>query len=581
MNLVEALEQWRSNDLKPYVVLLGGDSRITRKADRINFISQALLNKPSLRYLWQQMDEVTQRAISVAFHNGGAFDSTAFVAQYGSLPPRPKKKGRTNSWSSYYSKEPILFDVFVIRSQIPDDLMALLADLVLAPERFQLDGADQTPTEIDLGRRVDDVVAVETEAIGRTDLLTYLQLMDRKQLRFSDKNKRLTAASVRKVLANLMAGDFREESDKVTARTTIRPTGLDVFTQEAGLATRTGKLTKAGRTYLRTQDPQIMLDAFEKWTTSGKFDELHRIKNLGGLKSRGTRLTPAADRREKVIEALSWCPVGRWIDIRDFYRAIIIWDFDFKVEKTSYSHLYVGTPYYGDLNSSGNYWGLTTGLYINALIWEYLGTFGVVDVAFLEDEYRSLLDADFFMDEPISLYDGLTHFRITPWGAFLLGQADEYVPPKPKQKALFTVDGDRRVHLLTTLTPGERLQLEAIANPSGEDSYQLDEMTLLTAVESGQQLDALIDFLRNGHQGELPPAILDWLKQLRKKQGAFKQVDTAVLIQLKQPGLMEMVNQDKPLAKVCQPVGEETILVRSSHLTRFRKRLKSMGYLLG
>jgi len=578
MNLAEALDQWRSDDLKKYVKLLDGDSRITRKADRINFISQALLNKPSLRYLWGQMDNISQRAISVAYHNEGTFDQNAFVAQYDHMPSRPKKK--RSAWSSYYNSEPILFDVFVIRSQIPDDLMMLLADLALPPERFQLEGVAEAPTQIDRGRHVDDVMTVETEAIGRTDLLTYLQLMDRKQLRFSDKNKRLTAASVRKVLANLMAGDFREESDKVTARTTIRPTGLNVFTQESGLATRTGKLTKAGRTYLRTQDPEIMLDAFEKWTVSGKFDELHRIAKLGGLKSRGTRLTPAADRREKVIEALSWCPVDRWIDIRDFYRAIIIWDFDFKVEKTSYSHLYVGTPHYGDLNSSGNCWGLTTGLYINALIWEYLGTFGAVDVAFLEDEYRSLVDADFFMDEPISLYDGLTHFRITPWGAFLLGQADEYIPPKPEQKALFTVDDDRRVHLLATLTPGERLQLEAIADLIDEQCYQLDEMKLLTAVEEGQQLDALIEFLRNGHQGELPPAILDWLVRLREKQGAFKQVDTAVLIQLNQPGLMEMVKQDKPLAKVCQPVDDNAILVRSSHLTRFRKRLKSMGYLL-
>lgn len=166
-------------------------------------------------------------------------------------------------------------------------------------------------------------------------------------------------------------------------------------------------------------------------------------------------------------------------------------------------------------------------------------------------------------------------------GALLLGQTDEYVPPKPKQKALFTIDADRRVHLLAALSPGEELQLAAIANPLDEGGYQLDEIKLLTAVESGQQLDSLIDFLRNSHQGEFPPAILDWLVQLQEKQGAFKQVDTTVLIQLNQPGLMEMVKQDKPLAKVCQPVDENAILVRSSHLARFRKRLKAMGYLLG
>ncbi len=213
--------------------------------------------------------------------------------------------------------------------------------------------------------------------------------------------------------------------DKVTARTTIRPTGLDVFTQESGLATRTGKLTKAGRTYLQTQDPEILLSAFEKWTTGGKFDELHRITHLSGLKSKGSRLTPPASRREKVIEALSWCPTDQWIAVSDFYRAILIWDFDFDVETTAYSHLYIGSRYYGDLNSIGNTWAITNGLYINALLWEYLGTIGALDVAFLEDEYHSLLDTDYLnIDGPVSLYDGLSHFRINPLGAFLLGQAD-------------------------------------------------------------------------------------------------------------------------------------------------------------
>lgn len=42
MNLVETLEQWRSDDLRPYVYVLSGNSSITRKADRINFIAQAL-----------------------------------------------------------------------------------------------------------------------------------------------------------------------------------------------------------------------------------------------------------------------------------------------------------------------------------------------------------------------------------------------------------------------------------------------------------------------------------------------------------------------------------------------------------
>ena len=155
--------------------------RITRKDDRIAYISQTLLDKPSLRFLWQQMDGISRRAISVAFHNGGEFNQAAFVAQYGTSAAAPQEEGRL---VSYYYKEPILFDLFVIGGHIPDDLMPLLADLVLQPERFQIEGAAEAPVSLELGGYVEDVTAVETELIGRTDLLTYLQLMEQQQLRF-------------------------------------------------------------------------------------------------------------------------------------------------------------------------------------------------------------------------------------------------------------------------------------------------------------------------------------------------------------------------------------------------------------
>ncbi|MCP5098294.1 MAG: hypothetical protein GY943_22325, partial [Chloroflexi bacterium] len=273
-NLETKLYQWRSDDLKKYVALLGGSSSITLKGKRITFICQKMLVKTSLRALWQELSEITKRAISAAYHNAGEFEANAFIAQYGQLPSRPKKK---NTWSYY--EEPILFDLFVVDGQIPDDLIPLLADLVLPLERFQLEGKVTAPSTIKRRKHTWDVVSVETELIGRSDLLTYLQLVEQKKVKFGAKNSRLTAASVRKVMANLIDSDFREEPESVTGRTTIRPFGLDVFAQESGLMTRTGKLTKAGRDYLHTQKPEIMLAAFEKWSDSGKYDELHRIKN--------------------------------------------------------------------------------------------------------------------------------------------------------------------------------------------------------------------------------------------------------------------------------------------------------------
>ena len=573
------LNEWNSDTIQKYVLLVGGNSKLTRKGDRIDYISAQMLHKPSLKAIWQQLDPIAQRAVSTAYHNNGEFYAAAFIAQYGELPPRPQKE-RSN-WYFYYDKEPILCDLFIIDGTIPDDLMPLLTDWVLPPERFQLEGSVEPPKRIVLGDENWEPAIAETELIGRADLLTYLQLVDQNQVKFSAKTNRLTAASTRMVMDSLMMGDFFEAPEKVTGRNVIRPFGLDVFAQESGLMTRTGKLTKAGRDYLRSQDPDVFLTAFEKWSEKGKFDELTRLTQLSGINSRATRLTPAASRREKVIEALSWCPVDTWISIFDFYRAVIVWDFDFEVEKTEYTNLYIGSRSYGELYGN-DYWYALNGLYINAVIWEYLATIGAVDVVYVDDEEASFVKVEnIYTDEPISLYDSLLYFRINKWGAFLLGQADTFEPTQPRKKDLFTIDKALRVQVVAKLLPNEQMLLDLIAEPVSEKTYQLDTVKLLTAVENGQQLEQLTLFLQANHAGPLPTQVDKWLEKLQQNQGALQEKETAVLITLNQPALITLIQQDKTLANLTQQLDDKIILVPTSKLTRFRKRLKELGYLLG
>ena len=577
MTLAEALEQWNSDTIKKYVLLLGGGSGITRKAERIAYVERQLLDKKQLTAVWKQLDPVTQRAVSTAFHNGGLFDKDAFVAQYGEMPPRPEGKRR---YYSYSNREPILFDLFVVGGHIPTDLLPLLTDLVLPPDRFQLEGVTELPETVERYSYTLSLIQAHTELAGRADLLTYLQLVERGDLKWSAKLNELTAASIRKVMASLIDGDFYPEPDQVTGRYVVRPFALDIFTQESGLVTRTGKLTGAGRKFLQTQDAELFLQAFEKWVEKGKFDELSRIRELNGLNSRGTRLTPAASRREKVIEALSWCPTHTWIGIADFYRALKIWLFDFEVETTQWSNLYVG-PYkdYGYMNSD-DYWKIVHGLYINAVIMEYLGTIGAVDLAYVAEDISFVNTKVDYMDGSYSLHDGLLYFRINNWGAFLLGQADEYVPAAPRQRDLFTIDAERVVHLLEELRPNEQLQLEAIAELASPKRYRLDGEKLLTAVESGLSFDQLTSFLQANQRGALPAMVTDWLSQLADNIGRFREGETAVLIHLEKVELMGVIEQDKALSKLCQPLAKTAVLVPTKNLNRFRQRLKALGYLL-
>ena len=575
MTLAQSLDRWTNDTLQSYFNLIGG-KKLTRKGERIDYICQQMLSEETLPGIWQRLDPLAQRAVSCAYHNEGLFDEPAFIAQYGELPPRPEG----NKYYYMSSRKPVLFDLFVIDNQVPAELMPLLANLVLPLERFQLEGIKAPPATITRGKNVYRIHQADTEMVGRADLLTYLQLVDHGALSWGATNRELTAGSVRKVYDKLVAGDFHSDPEKITRRHVIRPFGLDVFTRAGGLITDAGELSAAGRKYLQSQSPALFLKAFERWVEQGKFDELTRIAELKGLNARGIRLSSPTSRREKVIEALSWCPTDTWLSLRDFYRAVKIWQFDFAVELTDWSQLYAG-PYRDYGHMSGNvYWNIVHGLYINAVIMEYLATIGAVDVAYVSEDTSMVDNAYHYIDSALSLHDGLLYFRINKWGAFLLGQADDYVPSLPPQRELFLINETLQVQLLAELLPHEQLQLEMVAERVEDRVYQLTTDKLLTAVESGQEFDYLTDFLTSNHRGTPPQAMTDRLAQLKRNLNAFAEGARAILIPLKQPGLLAMIEHDAVLSKLCRPLDNKTVLVLASNLKKFRQRLKELGYLL-
>ena len=416
------------------------------------------------------------------------------------------------------------------------------------------------------------------------DLRAYLRLVDRGEIRPSSSAK-LTAVGAKKILDNLMLPDFLPLPESYRSHQTIRPFGLDTFAREAGLVRyhySSGlNLTDQGRAFYQSGNLEILLDAFETWTEQGEFDELSRISALKGQKSRNTYLTDPASRREAVVEALSWCPVGVWIDIEEFYRALKIWHFDFEVETTMYSNLYVGHPEYGALHGPA-YWALVKGLYINCLLWEYLGVIGALDLIYTHPE-EAYFEANlpYYDDYSFSLYDGLKYFRINNLGAFLLGQAAGYSPAYPVDPPLFTAS-EKLVLTVTSseLSPNDQHLLHQLAVPLGQQQYRLDTAQTLAALETGVDWQELADFLTRRHTGPLPEAARAWLEQIDQRRQAFQEAGTALLVKVKSPDLVELVLADPVLQKFCSIIDRKTLVIPAQKEKVLRSRLKELGYVL-
>ena len=84
---------------------------------------------------------------------------------------------------------------------------------------------------------------------------------------------------------------------------TIRAYGLTVFASGAGLVSPydKGTVTELGRALLASQNPELLLQAFETWTEEGEFDELNSYRRpqrnaLTWYPSHQTGSAPRTDR---------------------------------------------------------------------------------------------------------------------------------------------------------------------------------------------------------------------------------------------------------------------------------------------
>lgn len=588
MKLREALQSYTVTRLKELVGVSGGPGpEGNRKEQLVRYLYDRLTHTDSLAQLWEGLDGLSKKAVAAAYHGDGRFNEEAFLARYGDLPGR-------RGGDVFYDfedieivfgrrREPGFLDLFLHRGQLPRELMGPLTPLVPPPEKFLPEGLVEAPGAVEMDGETLPLWRADTEEAGPHDLAAYLRLYVRDELRGGSTSDRMSPTGAGNLMANLLDGDFLVHGERVRPADTIRPSGLDGFVRQSGLAhyyRGRRKLTDAGEALLRRQDPEALLDAFETWA-GGSLDELGRIKALKGINAKRTHLSQPAERREAIIEALSWCPVGVWISTDEFYRALLIWEFDIELDRGYESNLSVEHPFYGRvyyLEKEGR--SLIETLYMNAVLMESLGSIGALDLLYLPPGDAG--PGDDSLGSYYSLHDGLTHFRVNPLGAYLLGQAAEYAPPRKLDAPLFTIDSSFALTLEDpeSLTPNLRDQLHQFAVEEDAGHYRLDTQTVLGALESGEDLRHLADFLAGRHEGPLPEQVTDWLEEIRVNSKAFRHTGDALFIKVLSQALVRMILEDPALGKFTKALEGRTLVIPSNKERAFRKRLKELGYLL-
>lgn len=553
------------------------ESSPTRKEELVQAVGQRLRDAQFMRDFYEGMDPRDQHAVEEAVHGNGRYNSEMLKAKYGSLGSR----GSGGYWDRDKSCSPL--DLFFYGGEIPDDLLALLRPFVPKPPPFILPTLEELPRD----KKEAPSVISEAEQAALHDLPAVLDLVREGKVSVSEKTQQITAGSARLMLKRLFHGDFLEHKESVNASDTIRPFAWGLLVQAAGLARRRGtklELTREGQAALANPSAEAIRTAWAEWVDSDLLDELSRINCIQGQNARGARLTKPSSRKPCLLKALQQCPVGKWINIEDFFRLIRGGGFNFGIENSAYSHLYIGHPEHGWLGGTGDYWRVVQGQYILAFLFEYAGTLGLIDLAYDYPEeavYDCSLSYDYY-GEYLSRYVGLRYFRINPLGAYALEKEEKYQPSEAQAPVgQFTIQPNLDIVISDPrqFSPNDRALLERFANQESDHVFRLDRSSLLQAVEEGVSFSTIVDFLQSRNQQALPDTVRVFLEDIERNANKLTESGNALLLRCSDSFVVELIRSDTTLGNCCLIAEDgKTIVVPASNESRFRQRVRKLGY---
>jgi len=602
LSLEQALEAKTVDELKKLYALLLIDQKLSRKADLVTAILQEI-EGVKIKKIWQRLDDLQKAAIAEVVHSSGNdYRADSFVAKYGQMP----NFGTGDRYSSRY--QPSLLRLFFYQGVMPSELKQTLIAFVPKPQATRLNEVGDTIPDTFVVRQQRywnekeyeiPLTVCEMEQVSQKDLLSVLRLIQSGKVSVSDKTSLPSGATVKAIATILLGGDFYDDQQrKVEAQYTytspeddiggIKAFAWTALLQVGNMAELSGKklvLTKAGLKALQDPPAKTLQTLWKRWLKNTTFDEFRRIDEIKGQTGKGARgMTAVAGRREVIANALSECPIGKWIQFPEFSKYMVATGNLFEVTRDP-DALYICESGYGNLGYSGSHdWNILQERYMRCLLFEYAATLGLIDVGYVDPGVAWRDFGDLWGTDDLnflSRYDGLIYFRLNALGAYCLGLTAKYQPPAiANSQTLRVLPNLEIVASGTGLNISDALVLDLYAQKISDQIWRLDLERLLTAIEDGHQVAELMQVLEQNNGEPLPASVQEFLKTAVDKAQAFRDLGEAKLIECASSHLAALIANDPLTKKYCQLVGSRALVVLSVHDGKFRKALRQIGYAL-
>lgn len=343
-----------------------------------------------------------------------------------------------------------------------------------------------------------------------------------------------------------------------------------------------------------TSEPDTLRKMFEKFFSTYNYHcmsltwliwHLQGVRNLDNYYGESREL-PVRHTLSTLLRAM---PAQEWLDPEDLAKYCLYHDLTLEVAQKSSAARYLsykGDPpnkkerYYYDPKrpvTSGNY-GYTVMMpfFKGALF--LLASFGLVDLAYDEPVNDLAQRAG---RAYLSPFDGLRYVRLTPLGAYVAGQTDDYDAQIEEEHAEITLDDNR---LLLTIEGQDRMKqlvIEKIAEQIGASCYRVNYQTFLRECKTTQDIEKSIE-LFHAHICADPPEIWqEFLQDVLAKINPLQPNSGITVYKLAQNReLHNLFARDSVLKKYIMKAEDFHIAIESKHLSKVKKRLEEFGYLI-
>ncbi len=589
---VEALDSYNADDLKkmlrtlldllmnkenaPMPLFTGEPSNSgkpkvpTRKKEVIDMLVEYMADTATMQLVFTSLPPVEQNALREMTWRANLLDNIALHAKYGET----------------LGDETLLFRLFLFnapRAMLLPHLNEQLKTFVAEPPEV----APHYTPEFHLVSAIEDLEAEaldihQTESAALYDVRAVMRLMDAEGVEASAQTYKVSNRGAHKILEILKDGDFYPVHKKTTG---MKPFAWGLIFLAAGMAALEGRklrLTEKGKKASKLPEHELIKELWGAWLQYMGFQELNRVTEIKGQKTKSNILERAPLVRKKIADGLALLKPGEWIHVDDFAAFMKAKGMWFEAAR-NYWGLYILDSRYGHLGYDESR-GIVDTRFLLVFLLEYAAVMGIVDVALVAPHYARYDYSDLWGGddlEQLSDYDGLYYIRLTELGGHVLGLTEEYTPPKREVKRYFEIMPNLDILLMDDdFNEGDRILLERMATKTSQMVWHLDAFLIVKAVDSGLPVDEIRDFLTANSDDALPEPVESLLEEIGEKSTAVKMLGKEIVLQIKDETTTQELLKDKKINKLVHLSADNHLVIKEENKKKFKNALLKKGYIV-